>query len=312
MRLSRTGWLDIDRTGLKKLLARRGKEFIIYELLQNAWDEDSTTVNISLPRPQHGMTRLVVTDDSPSGFKDLTHAFTLFAESSKKKNACQRGAFNAGDKFVLAFCEEARIVSTTGSIEFDSRGRRISRKRTERGSEFSGLLKLTAAEWEQMSRALRRLIPPVKTIFNGEVIPTRTPLHTFECVMPTVVSDDEGSLRRTSRKTEIRVHEPFADESASLYEMGLPVVETGDKWHVDVQQKVPLNLERDNVTPSYLQAVRVAVFNQMSEYLNATDVSSTWVRQAAGDERAEGTAFNKVIDMRFGEARNLRSLGQRG
>src|SRR5579859_881407 len=303
MKRSRTGWLDIDLTGLRKLLARRGKEFIIHELVQNAWDENSTLVSISLARPRHGITRLVVTDDSPSGFKDLSHAFTLFAESYKKKNARQRGAFNAGDKFVLAFCEEASIVSTTGGIVFDRRGRCITRKHTERGSEFSGLLKLTTAEWEQMCGAVRRLIPPIETIFNGEVVPTRTPIHTFECVLPTVVSDDEGSLRRTSRKTEVRVYEPLADETASLYEMGLPVVETGDKWHVDVLQKVPLNLERDNVSPSCLQAVRVAVLNEMSEYLNATDASSTWVRQAAGDERADASAFNQVISMRFGDRR---------
>jgi hypothetical protein len=303
MERKRSGWVNVDLTGLRKLLSRRGKEFILYELVQNAWDENSTTVNISLPRPQHGITRLVVTDDSPRGFKDLRHAFTLFAESYKKNNAAQRGAFNAGDKFALAFCEQASIVSTTGGIVFESTGRRITRKRTQRGSEFSGLLKLTTDEWEQMCRAVRRLIPPIETIFNGEAIPTRTPVHTFECVLPTVVADNVGTLRRTSRKTEVRVYEPLADESASLYEMGLPVVATGDKWHIDVQQKVPLNLERDNVTPSYLQAVRVAVLNEMSEHLNATDASSGWVRQAAGDEHVNADTFNKVISMRFGDKR---------
>lgn len=303
MQHKRSGWVNVDLTGLRKLLSRRGKEFILYELVQNAWDENPTIVNVSLPRPQHGITRLVVTDDSPSGFKDLSHAFTLFAESYKKNNAAQRGAFNAGDKFVLAFCEQASIVSTTGGIVFDGRGRRVTRKRTQRGSEFSGLLKLTTAEWEQMSTAVRRLIPTIKTVFNGEAIPTRTPVHTFECVLSTIVSDNDGSLRRTSRKTEIRVYEPLEDERASLYEMGLPVVATGDKWHVDVQQKVPLNLERDNVTPSYLQAVRVAVLNEMSAHLNATDASGGWVRQAAGDERINADAFNNVIGMRFGDKR---------
>jgi hypothetical protein len=38
----RVGWLDVDLIGLKKLLARRGKEFVIYELVQNAWDEKCT------------------------------------------------------------------------------------------------------------------------------------------------------------------------------------------------------------------------------------------------------------------------------
>ncbi len=299
----RVGWLDVDLTGLRKLLARRGKEFVIYELAQNAWDEHCTTVNISMPRPQHGTTRLVVTDDAPGGFQNLTHSFTLFAESYKKNNAAQRGAFNAGDKFVLALCEEATIISTKGGIVFDSRGRTHTRRRTKQGSEFSALLKLTTAEWEQMCAAVRRLIPPIETIFNGETIPARNPLHTFECVLPTVVPDEEGSLRRTPRKTEVRLYEPLAGESTCLYEMGLPVVETGDKWHIDIQQKVPVNLERDNVSPSYLQAVRVAVLNQMSEYLDSTDTSTTWVRTAAGDERVEAPAFDQVMTMRFGGKR---------
>jgi hypothetical protein len=32
--------------------------------------------------------------------------------------------------------------------------------------------------------------------------------------------------------------------------MGIPVVETGDRWHVDVAQKVPLNFDRDNLPPA--------------------------------------------------------------
>src|SRR5882672_7367521 len=257
MQRKRASWLDVDLSGLRKLLARRGKEFIIYELVQNAWDEKCAVVNISLPRPRHGMAGLIVKDDAASGFKNLAHAFTLFAESYKKQNANQRGAFNAGDKFVLALCEEASIISTTGGIVFDSRGRRRTRKRTAQGSEFSGRLKLTFSEWEQISRAVRRIIPPIRTIFNGELIPTRKPLHTFECLLPTVISDRDGSLRRKTSKTQVAVYEPLQDERPSLYEMGLPIVATGDKWHVDIQQKVPLNLERDNVSPAYLQAVRV-------------------------------------------------------
>jgi hypothetical protein len=83
----------------------------------------------------------------------------------------------------------------------------------------------------------------------------------------------------------------------------LPVVAVGDKWHVDIQQKVPLNLERDNVSPSYLQSVRVAVVNEMAGFLTEDDASSTWVRQAAGDSRVNAPAFNGIMDLRFGDMR---------
>jgi hypothetical protein len=88
-----------------------------------------------------------------------------------------------------------------------------------------------------------------------------------------------------------------------LYEMGIPVVETGDRWHVDIQQKVPLNVDRDNVTPAYLRAVRVAVLNEMAQRLTKEDATSTWVKEAAGDGRAAPQAVAKVIDLRFGDKR---------
>ena len=31
-------WFDVDKAGLAKLMAGRPKAFIVFELLQNAWD----------------------------------------------------------------------------------------------------------------------------------------------------------------------------------------------------------------------------------------------------------------------------------
>ncbi len=297
---SRLGWLDVDLSGLRQTLERRSKDFIVYELVQNAWDEESTQVEITLPRPVNGKTQITVIDNAPNGFRDLTHAFTLFASSAKKSNPCKRGLFNAGEKFVLACCEEASIISTIGAVKFDRQGRRRTRKRRTEGSQFSGLITLSTSDWEHICEAVRRLIPPVATTFNGEPIAERKPLCTCHAVLPSVMADERGELRRTERKTEIRIYEPLPGETATLYEMGIPVVATGDRWHVDVQQKVPLNMERDNVTPGYLRAIRVTVLNEMSHHLTTEDASDTWVRDATGDSRACEDAVRKVIDLRFG------------
>ncbi len=298
---SRLRWLDVDLLGLRQVLERRPKEFIVYELLQNAWDENSTLVEVSFPRPVKGKTRLTVTDNSPEGFRNLAHAFTLFAESDKKSNPQQRGLFNAGEKFVLAFCEEASIITTTGAIRFNGQGRRKTRQRRSEGSEFSGLLRLTTTEWKHICAAVHRLIPPVTTTLNGQRLENRHPLHVFSAVLPTVQTGNGSGLRRTERKTEIRVYEPLLGETPTLYEMGIPVVETGDRWHVDVQQKVPLNVERDNVTPAYLRVLRVAVLNELAHRLTSDEVSDTWVRDALGDTRASRDSVKTVIDLRFGE-----------
>src|SRR6476659_1236316 len=43
-----SAWLEIDMVGLRKTLERKGKGWAIFELVQNAWDEDSTEVAVTL------------------------------------------------------------------------------------------------------------------------------------------------------------------------------------------------------------------------------------------------------------------------
>ena len=74
-------WFEVDKHGLARILERKGKEFVLFELVQNAWDESGVT-NVSATLEYRGRNRalLVVEDDAPEGFHDLSHAFTLFAE----------------------------------------------------------------------------------------------------------------------------------------------------------------------------------------------------------------------------------------
>jgi len=107
--------------------------------------------------------------------------------------------------------------------------------------------------------------------------------------------------RMVGNRTKVRLHEPLAGEAAMLYEMGIPVVETGDRWHVDVTQRVPLNMERDNVTPAYKRDLRVAVLNAMSGRLEAEEAPKPWVQDALADERVSGAAVRTVVGLQFGE-----------
>ncbi|HYD60526.1 MAG TPA: ATP-binding protein [Noviherbaspirillum sp.] len=301
-------WFDVDKEGLAQLLARKGIEFVLYELLQNAWDENTTEVKVSLEKvPSTRSARLTVEDDNPTGFADLSHAFTLFADSAKKANPDKRGRFNLGEKLVLALCNEATIESTTGSIVFDADGRRQSRRRRDRGSRFSGLVRMSQADITRCHEAVRRLLPPqgIATYYNGELLPERKPLRTIWAALPTEIADDQGVLRRTVRKVDIEIHEPAPGEVGMLYEMGIPVVETGDRWHINVQQKVPVNFERDNVSPAYLARVRALVVEEMHASLTVEDANSTWVRHAVQEHghEMESDTVRRIVELRFGEKR---------
>lgn len=299
-------WFNVDRSGLAKLLERRGKEFAIFELLSNAWDTNATEVKVEFT-PVTGVpkARLFVEDNDPDGFKDLSHAFTLFAESEKKNKSEKRGRFNLGEKLVLAICEEAVIESTQGGVIFDHEGRHTLKKKRASGSKVSMTLRMTRAEYDAALAAIRTLIPPAGAVtwLNGEGIPMRKPLDEFEVELPTEVADADGNLKRSRRKTTVAVFEPFPDETPSLYELGVPVVETGDKWHIDVQQKVPLNMDRDNVPPAFLREVRTHVVNRLHAKLTKDDANAPWVREATSDKRCSPEAIATAMDLRFGKQR---------
>jgi hypothetical protein len=297
----------VDRAGLGRQAEEHGKGRLIGELVQNALDEPGVTqIAVALALvPGRPLADLTVEDDSPEGFRDLAHAYTLFAPSYKRGNPEQRGQFNLGEKMVLAACEQASISTTKGTVLFTDEGRiEKPRGKRERGSVFQGRIKLTREEYPGVCDYLRSLLLPdgVVVTFNGDRLLPRKPLRVFETSLETLVADEQGVMRPRQRKTQVGVYEALPGEVPSVYEMGLPVVETGDRWHVNVGQKVPLNRDRDNVKPSFLQAVRVAVLNAAYDLLAVEEEATAgWCKLAGSDPHCSDDPIKHLIRLRFGE-----------
>jgi len=314
-------WYDVSRKGLAKLIERRGggdgwgsqgggKIALLMELIGNALDADGVTRVEVVLEPEQGVPHatVLVSDDAPDGFADLSHAWTLFAESNRKAYPAKRGRFNLGEKLVLALCVEASIISTKGAVMFDVRGRSNMKARRERGTEFQGIARITRAELAEIKDGLKRIIVPkgVTIVVNGTPLPTRTAIKTIEITLPTELADEEGTLRRSARKTTVDIYEPLPGETAMIHELGMPVVETEDKWDIDVQQKVLLNMDRDNVTPGYLRAIRTLAVNAMHDQLSEDDANATFVNEALADEQATPEAVKKALDLKFTEKHAIR------
>jgi len=158
-----------------------------------------------------------------------------------------------------------------------------------------------------MLAAARQLILPsgFVTTINGESLPERPPIHSFEATLPTVIADADGYLRRSARKTTVTVHEVHDGEVPSIYEMGIPVValDGGERHHWNVQQKIPLTSDRDNVTPSFLQTLRVLIANEFRSRLTEEDAKAAWVTKALEDERVDSKTVETVITHRYGDKR---------
>lgn len=304
---------EVDTKGLAKLIEDQGPSRLIAELIANGLDEDGVR-NIRIvvsPVEKRPLVFVSVEDDAPNGFSDLSHAYTVFGESYKKGKSEKAGRFNLGDKLFVAAAvntgEIARINTTTGGIAFSLlNGRCKTTDRRAIGSEVSGYLKATRSEYEaEIIPFLRSLLLPegINVTLNGQKLPARTPVHEFKATLPTVLADSEGVLRPTKRETTIRVFDPLPDEKASIYELGMPVVDTGDRWHYDIRQKVPLGLQRDNVTPAYLRLVRALVLNEMHSRIKPEEASNAWVREATSSKVVVPAAVETVLNHRFGEKR---------
>ncbi len=296
--------LVVDRKGLARKLNKRPKAFIVFELLQNSWDEDVHRVSVTAEMlPGRPVCHIAVEDDCPEGFADLRSIYTLFRDSKKGPDPTKRGRFELGEKLVLALALRAKVTTTKGTVTFEGDERHETREKRPAGTIFEGDFRMTREEFAEICQQVHMLFPPkdIETTFNGQPLVCRKPTSTFETTLQTIRIDEEGNLKATERKTEVRVYETRNGEEAHVYEMGIPVVPTGDKWHYDVQQRVPVNWERNNVPPAFLKTLRVEVLNAMHPCINRDEATSTWVSEAIEDARVEPKALYGVVTKRFGE-----------
>ena len=274
--------LDIDPVGMRKAYSGRGVAATICELVSNGLDTHASNVSVEIVPEGIDHARVTVSDDDPNGFADIRHAYTVFAESNRKDDPNTRGRFNIGEKFVIVLCEESSLTTTTGTVRFDATGRTNDPNvRTASGSVFTGLMPMTYDDKEATIALLRRIIIPagVTVTVNGVALAHRKPVKAFKQSLITVLGDN---LRRTRRSATVTLYAPLPGHKPTLYELGIPVVETDIQYDIDIAQKVPLNTERDNVTAGFLRDLAPIVFCNAYTLLATPDFSAPWVYEATG------------------------------
>jgi len=292
-------WFEVDVKGFKALYANKSKKYIINELVQNAWDEDITEckVNFSLSMNEKILT-ITVEDDSPEGFKNITHAYTLFADTYKRRDPTKRGRYNLGEKQVIAICKKAIVKTTKGTIIFDEYGRDDTDEKRNYGSKIILELEATFEDYKELTEHAKTLLVPqnIKYIVDGVRIYPQPIFKTFKATLPTEILHGE-ILKAHMRETEINLVESTGQ--SYIYEMGIPILKTDCPWHIDIQQKVQLGIDRDNIRPSYVQDLYAEVVNNV--YNHITEPSALWVRTAMKDTRITKEAVKGIMKKRFGD-----------
>ena len=286
--------LEIDFDGWRKQQLRRKPIAVVKELISNFLDEDSATEMILDISP---ISKIISYTDNGKGFSNPDDVFRLYAESIRKNDPTKRGRFNRGEKEFNAVCEPLVVRTSDKSITFKGNSRTIE-DTTTHGVQIIGTLQFYS---EDQIKALivdlnRIFVPEGKTIaLNGTQLKVQKPFRSFEAVLPTMT----GEGAPTTRKTTIRLFEVSGDERARIFEMGIPVQSIYCKWHVDIQQKIPLSPERDSIKESYLKRVYTEVTNNAYDLITEADVGKKFV-QIGFNQDTTPQAAKSILETKFG------------
>jgi hypothetical protein len=309
-------WFAVDREGLALQATERGPARVLLELVSNAFDEDDcTTLTIDIDRreplegPGSDYVDLRVVDDSPAGFRNLADAFTLFARSYKRDDVEKRGQFNLGEKWFLALCRDASLHTTTGHVSWTIKGGRIvdTANRRDAGTVIEARYVMTAADLSEFESLLDLCLAPdgMTMLYNGTKIAPRNELATGRHYLPTLAPDSNGVMRSVTRKAPVSLYPATNDETPMVMELGIPIVETEGRWHINIAQRIPLNRDRDNVTPSFRRhlVMALAEIAVRTGLLREEDASHPWVTTALNNRHLAPEAVEGIITARYGHNR---------
>ena len=306
------GKLEVDTNGFKKRVAWRGPLGVLTELISNALDENITYCDVIFEQVDRQTYRIRVEDDSLEGFRNLDESFTLYADSRKAGILDKRGRFNFGEKVAIVLCDDARIESTTGTRIFLDREVKRSPRKREKGTVFEGTMRCTRAQYEDACAQVVKIISPdgIRLTFNGHQISRLRLVTMMTATLPTIGINDEGELFKTATKTDVAIYEPPAGASGAIYELGVPVVNVDHPFIMDVRQKVPLSVDRNNVTPGYYRKLCGAVLDATASLLTEEQARSKGVTEGIAAARND-EAIKAVIVKKHGDGAFVPDPGNR-
>jgi hypothetical protein len=306
------GKLEVDTKGFKKRVAWRGPLGVLTELISNALDENITFCDVIFEHVDRQTYRIRVEDDSLEGFRNLDESYTLYADSYKAGILDKRGRFNVGEKIAIVLCDDAKIESTTGTRIFLDKEVKRSPKKLDKGTIFEATMRCTRNQYEDACAQVVKIIAPegIKVTFNGRQIKRPRLVTVVTTTLPTIGLNDEGDLFKTSAKTEVAVYEPPEGSSGAIYELGVPVVNVDHPFIMDVRQKVPLSVDRNNVTPGYYRKLCGAVLDATANLLTEEQARSKGVTEGIASAQSDA-AIKAVILKKHGKGSFVPDPGNR-
>jgi len=303
---------EIDELSFRRQNQGRPLQHLVRELVQNVFDEDARFCTVEVAEEPDGL-RIKVADGVKRGIRKIEEVFTIFA-SGKRDAPTKRGRLGRGMKEMVSVCDLASIETVGKTVEFrwDAAAslfvREIRDNAVTEGTTVTCVVPKAKSRRKEIADYLALFIAPkgVKYTVNGKEIFRPVQHRTIRAGLRTVVFDDAGTQRESERKTDVILWEPGHGREAWVYEMGIPVepLQKGDsfRWHLDIQQRVPLRAERDRIARSYMRSLWAQILNQTVNELSREETATAWV-----DEATAHPAFNReaaggaLVAKRFGD-----------
>ncbi|MCP9808711.1 hypothetical protein KBY58_04605 [Cyanobium sp. HWJ4-Hawea] len=148
---------------------------------------------------------------------------------------------------------------------------------------------------------------------NGSLISGRSITHMINTSLSTEVYDPGSqSWKKPSRRTAIHLVPAAGDEQPTIYEMGIPVaaLDWSVPYHCDIQQRVPMNPNRDAVASGYPLKLHVACLPTLIGEMDAASIKDDWVGTAG--RRCDTAVQQQILTRAFGEniARSVPRVGK--
>ncbi len=305
--ISEGEWLAVSTEGFSEQQRGRPLTHLVKELVQNALDSVGSAGRIDLvitpTGPRTASVRCV--DDGP-GAEDLTQLNIVFV-TGKKDGVTQRGRMGRGFKELLSIATRARVRSRDQELVFtvgDGGARRVVHQRSmEWHHGFEAALEIEHDEADKtLDGYFQSFLFPVGVTLsvNGVAVLAR-PVHREVDARLTTERFAKGRWEKPALVARVHLVAMREGEVPLIYEMGIPVceVEWSEPYHCDVQQRCPMNPNRDAVMSGYPARVHKACLPALLSEMTTERALAAWVGEAA--QTADDAVQKAVVVKAFGE-----------
>jgi hypothetical protein len=293
---------DVDLSGWIAKNRGRAMSALIKEPIQNAMDENVSVIKVTLKEGY-----VEIEDDSELGIEELKNVFTLFA-SGKADNPTKRGRMGRGLKEFISACDFAEVRTTTGTVFFNVNDQTRDVDESVRTSAGTIIIGKTE-RWgnSNLAEALmflrRMLMPEGMTLIvnvNGEdhVIEYREPESIIYPAYLTTVWIENGYEKKLGKSCNLEIHRT-TEKNGYLCEMGIPVQPLECPYILNVQQRIPMNPNRDAAAVESVEEILARFINQND--FTYEELKKAWIQKRLGDYRITTSVVKDFMHRLFGD-----------